>query len=220
MDTAKNDPFPLPSAVPDHEGSPSTPKIVSLIVRRPDLDRDAFARHYDLRHAPLALKVLPASFDFYRRNHVVEPAEAPFDCLSEFRFRDAETMRSIFEYLGSEASRVVHEDEERFMDRSRNAFHAVQEEVVRAGPPGPDEGAVVVWALSLDEPVDREAAVACTHNHAASPSREDATAWAVMTRLAYPDEATWQRDRGSWRPESGATLVVRVRESVSVQGGR
>jgi hypothetical protein len=206
--------------LPDGQGTASAPKIVSLIVRRPDLDRVAFARHYDERHAPLALAVLPAPFAFYRRNHVVEPADAPFDCLSEFCFGDAGVMQRIFDYLGSEASHLLHEDEERFMDRPRNAFYAVREEIVRAEPRDLDGGSVVVWALSEDEPVDRGAAVACTHNHAGRPSREDAPAWAVMTRLCYADEASWQCDRIAWRRESGQGRLVRVRESVSVPGDR
>lgn len=192
-------------------------KIISLIVRRPDLDRAAFARHYDERHAPLALQVLPAPFRAYRRNHVVEPDDAPCDCLSEFVFPDAEATKQIFEYLASPDSAVIHEDEERFMDRPRNAFYVVEEEVVRARPADSGDGAVGVWVLSESAPVDREAAVACAHNHVKAPSRPDAPGWSVLTELWYPDAATWERDRPGLAAEGAADRVVRIRESVSVR---
>ncbi len=123
-------------------------KIISLIVRRPDLDRGAFAQHYDQRHAVLALRLLPVPFAAYRRNHVVWPDDSPFDCLSEFCFADADAAERIFEFLASDAGQPLHEDEARFMDRPRNAFYVVGEEVVRARAVGSSGGSVGIWALS------------------------------------------------------------------------
>lgn len=191
-------------------------KIISLIVRRSDLDREGFAKHYDENHAPLAMRVLPARLAGYRRNHVVWPAEAPFDCVSEFVFPDAAAMQEIFEYLASEDSRMIHEDEERFMDRARNAFYVVEEEVLRprsnAGPT-----AIGVWVLAEGDAVDRAAATVCVHNHVQAPSREDAPPWRVLTELWYPDRPSWEQDRATWRPEQDGLQIVRTREIVTVR---
>ena len=116
-------------------------KIISLIVRRPDLDRPAFAQHYDQRHAPLALRLLPVPFAAYRRNHVVRPDDAPFDCLSEFCFRDADAAEQTFAFLASDAGQPLHDDEDRFMDRPRNAFYEVEEDYRGSG--------FVLWPTAL-----------------------------------------------------------------------
>jgi hypothetical protein len=195
-------------------------KIISLIVRRPDLDRNAFAQHYEQRHAPLALRLLPVPFAAYRRNHVVWPDDCPFDCLSEFCFPDPDAAKQIFEYLASDAAQPLHEDEDRFMDRARNAFYEVEEEVVRVRAVGSSGGAVGIWALSAAEPVERDAAIACIHNRVQSASRDDAPAWAVVTELWYPDAATWETDLAAWKPHAKDALAVQVRESVSVHASR
>ncbi len=192
-------------------------KILSLIVRRPDLDRGAFAQHYDQRHAALALRLLPVPFAAYRRNHVVQPDDSPFDCLSEFCFPDADAAKQIFEFLASDAGQPLHEDEQRFMDRARNAFYVVEEEIVRARAVGPSGDAVGIWALSAGEPVERDAAIACIHNRVLSASRDDAPAWAVLTELWYPDVASWELDRAAWKPPASDAMVVQVRESVSLR---
>ncbi|MBW1882714.1 MAG: EthD domain-containing protein [Deltaproteobacteria bacterium] len=70
-------------------------------MRRPDLERAAFAQHYDPRHAALALRLLPVSLAAYRRNHVVWPDDSAFDCLSEFCFADAGAAKRIFEFRRS-----------------------------------------------------------------------------------------------------------------------
>ncbi len=192
-------------------------KIISLIVRRPDLDRVAFAQHYERRHVALALQLLPVPFAAYRRNHVVQPDDSPFDCLSEFCFPDADAAEQIFEFLASDAGQPLHEDEQRFMDRGRNAFYRVEEEVVRPRGVGQSGDAVAIWALSAGEPVERGASIACFHNRVLSASRDDAPAWAALTELWYPDLASWELDRASWKPRATDAMAVQVRESVSVR---
>jgi hypothetical protein len=126
-------------------------KIISLIVRRPDLDRAASAQHSDQRHAVLALRLLPVPFAAYRRNRVVWPDDSPFDCVSEFCFPNADAAKQIFELLASDAGQPLHEDEKCFMDRARNAFYVVGEEVTRTRAVESSGGSVGIWALSAAE---------------------------------------------------------------------
>ena len=57
-------------------------RTLSLLKRREDLDREAFRRHYEERHVPLALPLLDGLVH-YARHHVVREVRGPigFDVL-------------------------------------------------------------------------------------------------------------------------------------------
>lgn len=103
-------------------------KAMSLLKRKPGLTQEEFSGHYEEVHVPLALKHFP--FKRYVRNYVIKPPDADepeFDCITEVWFENMEDCQAAAEFSVSEAYRVIAEDEERFMDRSRIVAFLVEE---------------------------------------------------------------------------------------------
>jgi uncharacterized protein (TIGR02118 family) len=122
-------------------------KTISLIKRRPDLDRVAFRNHYETRHAPLALPHMKG-LERYVRYHVVEDlfGEVAFDVLSAFWYRDQESIAHMMEVLGSDVGKPILEDELTFMDKPANMFFPVSEQRLRSDEEEGDEHVFVLVA--------------------------------------------------------------------------
>ncbi len=105
-------------------------KAMSLLTRKQGVTQEEFAEHYEEVHVPLALRHFP--FKRYVRNYVIKPpdAEEPeFDCITEVWFETMEDCQAAAEFSVSEAYRVIAEDEEKFMDRSKIVAFLVEEKV-------------------------------------------------------------------------------------------
>ena len=103
-------------------------KGMSLVKRKPGLTLAEFARHYEEVHVPLAMKHFP--FKKHMRNYISKPedAEEPwFDCITEVWFETMADCQAAAEFSVSEAYKVIAEDEEKFMDRSRIVAFIVEE---------------------------------------------------------------------------------------------
>lgn len=125
-------------------------KNLGLIPRRPDLTRATFREHYELRHAPLALRQL-RTFARYVRNHVVDaaPADPPFDSLSEFWYADQADLDAVIAILTSPAGEALRADEARFMDRAAIRIVRVEELLLFGPARGTEDGVVEKHALLL-----------------------------------------------------------------------
>ena len=121
--------------IPRH--TPGVIKTLSLIKRRPDLDRAAFRDHYESIHAPLALPLM-RGLERYVRYHVDEVlhGEILFDVLTAFWYRDAEATREMLAQLDGEAGKAIREDELTFMDKPANTFFTVSERRLQDGIEG------------------------------------------------------------------------------------
>ena len=109
-------------------------KTIAFISRKPGLSHEDFVRHYEERHAPLALKHLTTFRKYVRNYPVAMPGadEPDFDCITEFWFDDIEGALKVQEILGdykTEIGRIFLEDEERFQDRGRTRSFLVDERV-------------------------------------------------------------------------------------------
>ena len=105
-------------------------KGMSLIKKKAGITQEEFSRHYEEVHVPLALEYFP--FKRYVRNYVIKPpdAEEPwFDCITEVWFETMEDCQAAAEFSVSEAYKVIAEDEEKFMDRSKIIDFLVEEKV-------------------------------------------------------------------------------------------
>ena len=106
-------------------------KAVALIKRKPGLSREEFARHYEEVHAPLILKHSP-TLKRYVRNHVIVPAgaeEPEYDCVTELWYDNMDGYKATIDFWLSEAGKVIRDDEDSFLDRSKLAFFLVEEHV-------------------------------------------------------------------------------------------
>lgn len=106
-------------------------KYVVLMSRRQEMSRSSFFKHYEERHASLAMALL--SFAKYRRSHVADADGEPvdFDCLTEVY--DAKVAAT------GEIAQQILEDERRFVDQSM-VRTAVAEEIFLAGEAGGLDG--------------------------------------------------------------------------------
>ncbi len=131
-------------------------RTLSLIKRRPDLDRDAFRHHYETVHAPLALPLMDGLVRYVRYHLEAElHGVVGFDVISAFWYRDAEATAKMMETLASEAGRAILEDELTFMDKPANTFFPVSERRLVEG----EEGDVHDWVLvGKPDEIDRSEA--------------------------------------------------------------
>lgn len=109
-------------------------KIFYLIPKRPDISVEQFHRHWREIHAPLALKI--PSLRRYVQSHRIKHAgfglSSPYEGVAEVWFDSfdaAKQMRDSREYIEG-----AFADEPNFIDTSRLAWIATQENVVLPGP--------------------------------------------------------------------------------------
>ena len=120
-------------------------KTLSLLKRRPDLDRTAFRAHYETTHAPLALPLMTGLVR-YVRYHIEEDLRGAvgFDVLSGFWYRDAEAVAAMMERLQGEEGEAILADELEFMDKPGNTFFPVSERTLVSGEEGDSHVFVLV----------------------------------------------------------------------------
>lgn len=106
-------------------------KTIAFMQRRPDMDRAAFRDYYESRHAPLAVRYL--RFERYVRNHLLEAPDIGFDALSEFWIAD---FAVVAEAMAGPVGTLLHEDEERFLDRTNIRTARAEEHVFGTNPAG------------------------------------------------------------------------------------
>lgn len=114
-------------------------KLTFLFRRKPDMTPEQFRDHYENRHVPLALRLLPY-FSDYVRNYIrhdlaYRPAglsvdnAAQFDVVTEVTFATEADYDLMMKRLADPSvSRQIVEDEERFMDRKATLMFFVDEE--------------------------------------------------------------------------------------------
>lgn len=109
-------------------------KVLALIKRLPELERNAFREHYEERHVVVA-KPLLAHLVRYARYHIEEElvGQVDFDVVTSFGYLDQRAVEGMFATLASDAAHAILEDERRFMDKPANRFFEVSERPWRDG---------------------------------------------------------------------------------------
>jgi uncharacterized protein (TIGR02118 family) len=115
-------------------------KLMALAWRKPGMSFEAFREHYETRHAPLALSLIP-QIQTYVRNYVrhdlghsIEGFEgagsgADFDVVTEITYASREDYEASMKILDDlEVRQLIAEDEERFIDRSATKYFLVEVE--------------------------------------------------------------------------------------------
>jgi len=114
-------------------------KLTFLFKRKPGMTPEQFRDHYEKRHVPLALRLLPY-FSGYARNYIrhdltyrpegIGIDNVPqFDVVTEVTFATEADYDLMLKQLADPAvSRQIIEDEERFMDRNATLMFFVDEE--------------------------------------------------------------------------------------------
>lgn len=110
-------------------------KLVVLLKRREDVTLEDFCQYYEHEHAPLAARTIPPEVAdgiiHYVQNHALVLGsgrrEPPYDCVTEFGFRDVDGLRAWANWYASPGAAPLHEDEARFMDTSKRVVIATDE---------------------------------------------------------------------------------------------
>ena len=109
-------------------------KVFYLVSKRPDISDEQFHRHWREVHAPMALKIpaLRRYVQSHRIKHAGFGLSSPYDGVAEVWFDNLNTARQMRE--SREYIEGAFADEPNFIDTSRLAWIATQENVVLAGP--------------------------------------------------------------------------------------
>ncbi len=103
-------------------------KAIALLKRKQGLSREDFIRHYEEVHAPLIVEK-STGLKRYVRNHVTPlediENELGFDCITELWYEDLEAYKTSVSTWGTEAGKVIRDDEDSFLDRGKIAFFLV-----------------------------------------------------------------------------------------------
>ena len=111
-------------------------KTLALIVRRADHSREAFRKHYEEIHSPLAMATIMEGTTRYVKHHLREEifGEPAFDVMSVFEYRDAQAAGALFARAQGKEGERIRVDEQSFMDTASNHFFVVTEQLVRGAP--------------------------------------------------------------------------------------
>lgn len=107
-------------------------KLMFLVRAKPGLSRDAFVRHYEDVHVPLAMRLLP--FDRvleYRRNYVLagsDHTDTDADAIVELSFAGKDDYRAFHEVMRDPSIQsVLDADAARFTDVAYSRAYKVVE---------------------------------------------------------------------------------------------
>ena len=111
-------------------------KIVSMLKRKEGISLQQFSDHW-FKHGPLSLREIPQDIQAicrrYAQNHAImlgEGAEPAFDGIAESCFDDLKGVRKWSDFYFSDAGKVLREDEENFMDKSKRIIVVTEEKVI------------------------------------------------------------------------------------------
>ena len=105
-------------------------KAISFLCRKPGISREEFIHHYEEIHVPLAMKHFP--FRRYARNYILGEPDTDgqeFDCITEVWFDTMEDCEAAAAFSTSDGYKVISDDEEKFMDRSKIVAFLVDERI-------------------------------------------------------------------------------------------
>jgi uncharacterized protein (TIGR02118 family) len=113
-------------------------KLMALAWRKPGMSVEAFREHYETRHAPLALSLIPQIKSYVRNyvrhdlDHAIEGFEGAgsstdFDVVTEITYASRADYEASMRILDDpEVRRLIAEDEERFIDRTATKYFLVE----------------------------------------------------------------------------------------------
>ncbi len=112
-------------------------KIITMLKRKSDLTPDDFSQYWHEKHGPLALKVIPEAVRSvirkYVQNHPIKLGEGEgslYDGVAEICFDDLKAFRKWTDWYFSDDGKVLRDDEENFMDKSKRIIVVAEERVM------------------------------------------------------------------------------------------
>ncbi|MEE9202237.1 MAG: EthD domain-containing protein [Dehalococcoidia bacterium] len=108
-------------------------KLIGLLKRKPGMTMEEFSRYWEEEHGPLVAKVFPG-VTRYIQNHPAKLSgggEPQVDGVVELWFGDLESFRAASDFYRGDKGKVIRDDEEKFIDRTKMVFFVGEEKVIK-----------------------------------------------------------------------------------------
>ncbi len=189
-------------------------KFVALIPRRDDRSREFFRNHYETSHAPLAIEHIEHfQFKKYVRNHflaTLSGTEPNFDVISEFWYADMAALATVGVFLAAPESKVIHDDEDRFMNNPKVVSSEVREHLIGGEPRGFDTEPVDKLAIAMrrSPSVNAEDFIATTSAAAAELATQHAASRVILDEVLAGGEVPWDAFVYIWLAGAAGDITV------------
>jgi uncharacterized protein (TIGR02118 family) len=106
-------------------------KLIALISRKSGLTDEEFYKYWKEKHGPLAAKIIPG-LRKYIQNHLVRLPGIKYDGdgFVELWFDNLEAYEKFLTWRQSDGAKVLLDDEDKFMDRSKLVRYVVEEHII------------------------------------------------------------------------------------------
>ena len=106
-------------------------KLIALISRKSGLADEEFYKYWKEKHGPLAAKTIPG-LRKYIQNHLVRLPGIKYDGdgFVELWFDNLEAYEKFLTWRQSDGAKVLQDDEDKFMDRSKIVRYVVEEHII------------------------------------------------------------------------------------------
>lgn len=106
-------------------------KLIALISRKSGLTDEEFYKYWKEKHGPLAAKTIPG-LRKYIQNHLVRLPGIKYDGdgFVELWFDNLEAYEKFLTWRQSDGAKVLLDDEDKFMDRSKIVRYVVEEHII------------------------------------------------------------------------------------------
>jgi len=108
-------------------------KIIVMLKRKSGITMEEFSKYWYEEHGPLVLTIMPG-VKKYIQNHTVRLTggeEPRFDGVVELWFDDLESSHKMSDWYFGDEGKVLRDDEEKFMDRSKMVGLITDERVIK-----------------------------------------------------------------------------------------
>jgi len=107
-------------------------KMCVLLKRKSSLTDEEFYRHWKEIHGPLAARVVPGMRKYIQNHPIKLPCvENEFDGIAEVWFDDVEAFQGFLAWRQTDESKVLRDDEDKFVDMSMVVRYVVNEHVMK-----------------------------------------------------------------------------------------
>ena len=108
-------------------------KVMTVVKRKQGLTYEEFSDYWEKKHGPLVVKVLPG-LERYVQSHAIRlpgGGEPKIDGVAEIWYNDVASWRAGAAFYLSDGGKVIRNDEEKFMDRSKTILLVAEEKVIK-----------------------------------------------------------------------------------------
>jgi uncharacterized protein (TIGR02118 family) len=107
-------------------------KWIGLIKRKPGITEQAFSKYWKDIHAAVVLKNMPGVVRYIQNHRIkINEYDSAWDGIVELWFEDLESFRSMSRWYLSEAGKILRDDEDKFIDRSKTIDMICEEAVIK-----------------------------------------------------------------------------------------